>query len=626
MPVEQTSVDDQRRAFRYLREHAISAHLAGDGLLTSLLSNSGLNRAIKLKDARLLQLPMTELAWIPIFAAYWLLSLREAFGNDEMSKKLSNGGAEDAAISTWLEIHWYLIQQPMSWSAELLRKLITLPWSAFFTRSSIEAETLLTHLIELTWFRTATDGAWDDLAEAWEQSAPSWVNGLMVTLRNRLKVQTRLTVPGKRYPNYSESDTEELRKHSVFAELWLLHLQGRSQQVCTEVERLTPNISGDSHQWRVIGDFANIDGRFTGNGELDSVYLARRRRLSVETPLLIFHDKRREQIANVLGEIFRAHRKEIASRRLETLSLAMLHEISALRLWDYFMWLEAIRAEAGALLESVRWGQADPKLVAHAILLAVRGTDVENPDNDAIIRQAIDVLEFAEPEVLAELSEGILATYPRLKHAATTLLDDISDLIPEKSWPQLAQWTIAYAAELAEHRTNGFRAVPTRHWIWTLPAVSPDSSVWSTLLPEILRIAKTSNLWVHSEACCLLQIWFFYAPILFARAAGEAMHSALVGVNELRLRETQTGLLLSLEQKRPELHGVFTKSLARTAQSLGNSLRLARHLALPDLIQREDLARQKIIELVQETIARAAPPTGTDKLEIYSLPEVALVK
>jgi hypothetical protein len=71
---------------------------------------------------------------------------------------------------------------------------------------------------------------------------------------------------------------------------------------------------------------------------------------------------------------------------------------------------------------------------------------------------------------------------------------------------------------------------------------------------------------------------------------------------------------------------MITKSLAGEPQSLGNSLRLARHLALPDLIKREDFARRKIIELILKTVALAAPQTGTDKLEIFALPEVALVK
>src|SRR5260221_8035005 len=83
----------------------------------------------------------------------------------------------------------------------------------------------------------------------------------------------------EKFPLLSESFVEELRPQSDFAELWLLHLHGRWEKVCTAVERLTPIVSGDSHQWRILGDFAHIDGRAATSDESEAVHLARRRRL-----------------------------------------------------------------------------------------------------------------------------------------------------------------------------------------------------------------------------------------------------------------------------------------------------------------------------------------------------------
>jgi hypothetical protein len=93
-----------------------------------------------------------------------------------------------------------------------------------------------------------------------------------------------------------------------------------------------PNVSGDSHQWRILGDFTHIDDRSTTRDESGSVHLARRRRTSPDTPLLMFHDNRQQRIEKLLGEIFRAQREENAYQRWEVFTLAMLHELSALRL------------------------------------------------------------------------------------------------------------------------------------------------------------------------------------------------------------------------------------------------------------------------------------------------------
>ena len=282
MDGKEMTPDTQRLAFRFLRSNAVSAHFAGDGLLVNLLCSTGLDQARRLADSQLLLLQITELVWLPIFAFYWLVSPIERLIIDQTVKQIPGTDSEDVLIREWLGIHNYLIEQPMSGGPELLGKLVALNWPAFFLQYSVEVETLVTHLIELVWFRAPSDGLWEDLAEAWEKSGPRWAVRTIQALRKRLGLQTRLTVPGQKYRFLPESARDELRSHSDLAELWLLDLHGRSKEVCAAVEQITADVSGDSHKWRVVGDFANLNGDSARDPESESVHLARRRRLSVE--------------------------------------------------------------------------------------------------------------------------------------------------------------------------------------------------------------------------------------------------------------------------------------------------------------------------------------------------------
>jgi hypothetical protein len=165
--------------------------------------------------------------------------------------------------------------------ANVIQRLSGLSWPSFFNAPCVEAETLLTHLVELVWYRVPSEGKWEQILRVWENSELLWAKEILGNVRRRLLVQTQLTVPSKRYPLLGESSVDKLRHQSDFAELWLLELYGRRQGVRATVERLTPNVSGDSHERRVLTDFGNADKFFSAdNEEAQSVQLARRRRLS----------------------------------------------------------------------------------------------------------------------------------------------------------------------------------------------------------------------------------------------------------------------------------------------------------------------------------------------------------
>jgi len=604
MDTELTSEMRQRKAFDFLRDRARNAHIAGDGLLVNLLCHTGFQRLEELAKQKKLQLAFSDVAWMPIFAFYWLVNPSERYVIENAINELGRGTEEDGLVGQWVDRYRILVEQPLAGDAQLSPSLKDFPWPCFFAERSPEAETLLCHMVELVWFHGPSEEYWNQLAETWLQTAPVWTHRLLADLKARLHLQARLTSPSQPHALIPESEVEQLHAHNDIAELWMLHLHGRSAAVCEAAERLTPFLTSDSHRWRVLHDFIHFDSVYGPHEDSQGVRLARRRRLSVETPLLIFHDERQSWLSKALGEVFRARTQGAASKRWEIYMLAQLQELAALRLWDYGMWLGAIRAQAQANLEVVQWTDTHPDMSAQGLILAVRSFSASSPEKDATIRRAIDTLEFAPTEVLSALGESLLATYPKQKHSAKGLLQDLTDLLPSETWPGLARWTTAYIQESSEDRTSGWHLAPATHWLWVLPVLPPDSSVWAMLQPEALRMASSSLCW-RSNYGKFLRRWILFSPKPLALEVVEAMTShPETGSGE---RFARVEHLIEFEEWNLTYKRAYTSRLLRTAASASEAFVLAKHLEEADLSVRENTLREGVIQNVRITITHAAP-------------------
>ncbi len=605
METEPTAEERQRQAFGYLRSHARNAHIAGDGLLVGVLCHTGLQRLDQLAKENKLLLPFSDVVWMPILALYWLIDPNERHSIESTIKTCEHRTDEDRLVKQWFDRYWLLIEQPLAGDAQLSPALKDFAWPIAFTERSPEAEVLISHMVELAWFHDPNSENWKELATTWLSTAPVWSHQMLHGLRTRLELQTRLTSPKNTNSLFPESDVNKLRENDAIAELWLLHLHGRSAAVCEAAERLAPFLSAESQRWRVLHDFIHFDSIYGAAEDSQGVRIARRRRLSVETPLLVFHDERESRLTKTLGELFRARSMGAASKRWDIYLIACLHELSALRLWDYGMWLEAIRAQAQANLEVVQWTNAHPELSAHGLAQAVRSFSSNSPDKDPTIRRAIDTLEFAPTEVLEGLGESLLATYPKQKYSAASLLKDLTDLLPPTTWTELAHWTISYIKESSENRTSGMQLAPATHWRWVLTTLPCESPVWATLEPEALRMAKITHCW-RGEFAAFLAGWLLFAPRFLAREVAEAMtNHPETSANDCIARAE---LLVKFEEWNPSLSGTYTNRLFPIARSESEALILARHLKLADLAAREESLRLRVIQNIRQAIARAAPP------------------
>ena len=113
METEPTAENRQRQAFQLLRDHARNAHIAGDGLLVGVLCHTGLHHVGRLAKEKRLLLPFSDIAWIPIFALYWMVDPSERYVIEEVLKDLEHQSDENRLIAEWVNRYRVVIEQPL---------------------------------------------------------------------------------------------------------------------------------------------------------------------------------------------------------------------------------------------------------------------------------------------------------------------------------------------------------------------------------------------------------------------------------------------------------------------------------------------------------------------------------
>ena len=350
---------------------------------------------------------------------------------------------------------------------------------------------LLSHIIELVWFRTTRDAAWKLLTEKWVNECPAWGKDMMVNLKSRLAFQTRLAAPNIHFPPVVANIVESLPSELELAKLWIEILYNDGKAIDKVIEQLNAQTEPDSHVARLLFD-AHHSNRYRGSfGEAQEVGLARRQLLISSSPLLIFHELREASLSEQFGDIIRRDEVGSAKGRFHVLTLAMLCELSALRLWDFFAWQTAVKAQSEAYLEVSKWRETQPGMAAFGIHLAIQSLSYQAKEKDSLIRNAISRLEFAQEQVLSDLGDWLPMPYPRQKPYAYQCLGDLSDLIPPRHWDSLAKWTVGYLEEQRNGKHLGGSINPLEEWINILPFVDISSDIWELFLPDVLRIVRT---------------------------------------------------------------------------------------------------------------------------------------
>ncbi len=619
MSYEPTPIERQERAFALLRDQARLSHQEGDGLRVNHLCEIAYQEAMRLVGRKQLLLNLHELQWMTIFKLYWLVDDHSLHNVDEVLKNIVARNESDNLAVDLIKCYHYLVSQPLSNEPQVFEKLNSLSVKCFGLEATSEMTEAVVHQVELIWFRSVGDEFWIRLIDKWIKDGASWLAAPLKATKERLVLQRRLTSPDKLHPILTHEALDDTKIANPLAELWLLHLLGSADVLHRRVQEATTKMHPGAYQWRIFADFWHINSmKSRQQGEdTQGVWLARRGKLTTDYPLLVFQDRRELQIGEQLRELHRRKSESSASTRWRVLQLSTLHELAALRYWDYGMWREATRAQSEILLDAAQWSNANTGLTMHGILLGLRAGVVQSPDKDPLIATAIRLLEFASSNLLGALAEGIFNVYPIHRHQAADLLEGVGDLLPSDKWASLAVWTTKYAQQSRESHGMGWRMNPLKCWNEIFPSLGENSTVWQVLQPEMVLFAENTFLW-HGNDKETLILWLALAPQVLANSIADILRN-MPNVNESDSYARAT-ILCSAEDLRGTSFREWTEPMLRTAAAENERLLLAQHLE--DNSAKELLARVRlrIASSIHSALTLAVPPANATTFQMGTLP------
>jgi hypothetical protein len=396
MNTQPTAAERQRMAFDLLASRARAAHAQGDGLQVCNLVETAAQELAQLLKEKTFELSVRDVQWIVIFRLFWLLTRWSCDQTERLLNELHPVSADDAAVLNALKCYHFLVAQPLSGAKQAVDHMGSVDLTQFTSDSKIEVRELARHLLELSWCRLGAEAEWSNLVEKWSKGGPEWLSKESAAVRKRLVAQRRLTTPSVDHPPYAEKNLSELRDLHPLAELWALHLMGNRDHLH---RRLTTFDQRSSHptEWRTISDYWHTNDGSRGAAQSEQsvvleqsnddnfalspiqhrqvhqpriaadqsgppsdpdspdIWLSRRRFLSAESPFFRFCDYREGRIDEGCHELFRKNIEGNAHLRFEIWQLAILHEIMALRLWDFGLWRVSVKAQAETMLEACRW-------------------------------------------------------------------------------------------------------------------------------------------------------------------------------------------------------------------------------------------------------------------------------
>lgn len=581
---EPTQFERQREAFGLLKANATRAHKEGDGLLASSLSETALQEIDRLIRQGTLSLPLRDLQWVIIFRMFWLLHKLSVTTTFNLLQKWPCSTEDDRQVKDLLHSYIKLLMQPFQGPAPTLQIVDSIPLTAFGSEPTAETTELVRHLIELTWFHTVTEGQWQTVLGKWTTTGLPWIKSALIGLNERLRVQAQLAAPSLTNRPLAEEQSAALGSTLPLASLWLLNLYGNHVEMGKQVTSQLARYNIDDYQWRLVADFGHTNFWSNGPGDSQAAWIARRRSMTLRFPILVFHDRRDLRINELLLELYRTGEPDQGHTRQEVFLLAMLHELAALRIWDYWMWTESNHAQSEVLLEAAQWPGSDQSILATSgFVQGVRACSLER--KSAIFKSGVAKLEFAAESLLRLLGETILVTYPLQQHPTAGLLVEVADLLPEALWDALADWTLQYGKNCREKRLLGFKTNILEHWLDLIPSLSPTSSVWQKLQPEVLLLAQIPHNWRGGDTETILLYWLAFSPIELALELGKVISS--ISTSDLGEIVARAGLFVQAETARPNLEYQFTRELGEKSQNILETSIIRAHLEefTPELIQ-----------------------------------------
>ena len=481
------------KGLAFLREKAISAHIAGDGLQVLHLCVVALDRLrSRGRRADESRVPLAEVRWCFFLALYWLVDDWFFYVADDALKGVETKGGVEA--DEWLLAYLrQSIENPFV--AQSTERLLSISPAEMQNRRSLPEDiAAVTLAIEITWFHEPCGRTWYDLAKRWMENIDK-DRELFQTLErliDRLAAQAKLcygrsdvSLEGEGTPTIHAADAALAQGWHFFYDCDWHRLERFIRDYTSRTTITDPSY---------IAAFSLIHfSRFGRKSAEDQfVSLSRRRLVESRQPAQIFNDLRQTHfLANALKVATASKQANVAHKRWNCFRMAMLNSVSALRHWDIGGWLTALQQKANAAVELATHG--DKHGVARASINFVKALAVPEPGKNKSYDCALTLLDAVDEGERRALVKSLVSTCPAEWYGAHRILAVLSDSIPDDLLLEAAEWCVVL--ERTKLSLVGWRISYMEFWKDVLPYTDSAAELVAVLAPGLVRICSTPACW-----------------------------------------------------------------------------------------------------------------------------------
>ena len=597
-------------SLNYLRDCARSAHLDGDGVLANHLSSIALEmvRAPELKERDVM--PVHSWAWAVIFSLYWLT---DSYMLDEVRKALEAAvvsSDEDAELLKLLKAYDWLIRQPLDPDCKGQKHDLTkakLGWMA--VGEACEHEVLLTHCIELLWYRDPRGRSWSDIATSWERQVPVELQSRLRVLERRLRVQTTMVVLGAARSDDVTID-RDLDAPTWVPVLWRAMFDNDSRTIDDILLAETPKHEAETPTGRLLFDLRHYN-RIRGEwGDPVAIGLTRRRLITNHSPELAFGQLREGRAGDIITKLFLGAGN--ATDRFFGLTLGMLLELDALRRWDARVWCSTVEIQARLNGEIFFREPREIDFADRAIRCAVGAIRLNEKEHWC--EASLAAIEFLPAAALTALVRDLLNTHPAQYHSAKVVFGRLGDAIPSPLYLDFAKWAVRYvsycesvdrwylASDTIAFLAPFLRALPESHEAWSI--------LWAVFEPQF----SSATHWKLTNR--VFREFLLHAPLEFAGRAVELALAVELTGNESRPRWE---MLTEIASSRPEISSKFGAAVVASApRPVDQAVLRDQTWAQPYLKFDEAALRAEAREHLERILDRAVVPEDRKEFEMLA--------
>jgi hypothetical protein len=480
--------DSRLETLIYLRERARLAHLDGNGILVNHLAAIALEEMKKPQAPGTAAPPVSAWAWAVVFGLFWLTDSYMLDEVEKALKKITGATDSDEELLNILRAYDWLVRQPLDPACERQRTELqkaALNWAK--EPDTPEYEVLLTHAVELLWFRNPRGVDWAEIVKIWATRVSSAQEKRLLALRRRLEVQTSMVVLGASAQADLTVDPEWDTLPWI-PRLWRCVFDCDFQGIDKILSTESPKQSANTSIARLFFDMRHYNRLRGVFGDPQSIGLTRRRLITTLSAELVFEDIREERASRVIADLYLG--PGYAMDRFFGFTLAMLLELAALRRWDITAWCNAVEFQARFNAEIVAREPAEVSYADRAIRCAVGAFRLD--EKDKWVEPTIARLEFLPESERMALVRDLLNAHPVQYHHVKQVIAKLGDAVPPVLYGDLANWSVRYINYCTTVDRFGGGTDQIEFLAALLAELPSDHEAWKTLWPIVESLFSKS--------------------------------------------------------------------------------------------------------------------------------------